>query len=72
MNNCACGIVSKETEPDKRNLIMNEKDRKKLQRDDARQQYPGVAVNEADDGKVDKELVKERTRTLNNNPRNDQ
>lgn len=32
--------------------------------------YPGVAVNDADDGKVDKNLVKERTATLNNNPRN--
>ena len=33
--------------------------------------YPGVAINNADDEKVDKNLVKERTKTLNNNPRND-
>ncbi len=31
--------------------------------------YPGVAVDAADKEKVDKELVKERTATLNNNPR---
>lgn len=50
---------------------MNEKERKQ-QRDDAEQQYPGVAVNKADDGEVDQKLVRERTKTLNNNPRNDQ
>ncbi|MBO4978097.1 MAG: hypothetical protein J6C67_05210 [Muribaculaceae bacterium] len=33
--------------------------------------YPGVAINKADHNKVDKELVKERTRTLDSNPRND-
>lgn len=32
---------------------------------------PGVAVNTADSDKVDPCLVRERTRTLNNNPRND-
>ena len=32
--------------------------------------YPGVAVNVADNGKADKKLEKERTRPLNNNPRN--
>lgn len=32
--------------------------------------YPGVAINQADDKEVDPKLVKERTRTLNNNPRN--
>lgn len=31
---------------------------------------PGVAVNDADGDKVTPSLVKERTRTLNNNPRN--
>lgn len=30
---------------------------------------PGVAVDKADDEMVDKALVKERTSTLNNNPR---
>ncbi|MCM1349123.1 MAG: hypothetical protein NC338_06880 [Firmicutes bacterium] len=39
---------------------------------DAIDEYPGVAVNKADDGKVDKKLVKERTCTLNNNPRTDE
>lgn len=32
--------------------------------------YPGASVNQADNKKVDKKLVKERTATLNNNPRN--
>lgn len=32
--------------------------------------YPGAAVDINDDEKVDGKLVKERTRTLNNNPRN--
>lgn len=31
---------------------------------------PGVEINVADGDKVDKKLVKERTQTLNNNPRN--
>ncbi len=33
-------------------------------------QYPGVAVNDADHNDVDGALERERTRTLNNNPRN--
>lgn len=33
--------------------------------------YPGVAINEADKDKENPCLVKERTKTLNNNPRND-
>ncbi len=33
---------------------------------------PGVAVNDADDDKVTPSLVKERTSTLNNNPRNNE
>lgn len=36
------------------------------------QEYSGVAVNVGDDNKDNSQLVKERTRTLNNNPRNDQ
>lgn len=32
--------------------------------------YPGAAVDHADDNDVDRRLVKERTCTLNNNPRN--
>lgn len=36
------------------------------------QKYSGVAVNESNGEKVDADLVKERTATLNNNPRNDQ
>lgn len=34
-------------------------------------QYRGADVNLADDCKVSKKLVKEDTKTLNNNPRND-
>ncbi|MDE6306610.1 MAG: hypothetical protein K2L90_08495 [Muribaculaceae bacterium] len=34
------------------------------------EQYPGISVNCADDNAVDPKLVKERTKTLNNNPRN--
>ncbi|MBD5255377.1 MAG: hypothetical protein HDS53_04815 [Barnesiella sp.] len=30
---------------------------------------PGVSIDKADDETVDKSLVKERTETLNNNPR---
>lgn len=33
-------------------------------------EFPGVAINVGDDEKEDKDLVKERTSTLNNNPRN--
>lgn len=32
--------------------------------------FPGVAVDIANDEMVSKKLVKERTKTLNNNPRN--
>ena len=35
------------------------------------EQYPGIAIDVADDEKVDAKLVKERTNTLNNNPEND-
>ncbi len=38
--------------------------------DHAIDNLPGAAVNHADDNADNKELVKERTRTLNNNPRN--
>lgn len=33
------------------------------------EQFPGVAIDCADDEKVDPRLIKERTKTLNNNPR---
>lgn len=33
-------------------------------------QFPGVAIDIADNEKVTPSTVKERTRTLNNNPRN--
>ncbi len=33
-------------------------------------EYPGVDVNNGDDNKVDKKLVKQEIRELNNNPRN--
>ena len=34
------------------------------------ERYPGVSVNCADHNEVDPKLVKERTKDLNNNPRN--
>lgn len=37
---------------------------------EAREDLPGAAVNAADNDKVNEDLVKERTSTLNNNPRN--
>ena len=37
---------------------------------EALQDLPGAAINTADDDAVNPELVKERTSTLNNNPRN--
>ncbi|MDE6277563.1 MAG: hypothetical protein K2M06_05585 [Muribaculaceae bacterium] len=33
--------------------------------------FPGAAIDSADKEEVDRKLVKERTATLNNNPRND-
>lgn len=35
------------------------------------QTYSGVAIDKADDDKINPQLVKERTATINNNPRND-
>lgn len=32
--------------------------------------YAGVAINQADDNKVNDTLVRERTKEMNNNPRN--
>lgn len=32
--------------------------------------YPGAAINKADKNKVSPEMVKERVKTQNNNPRN--
>lgn len=37
---------------------------------EAQQKYPGVETNKADDNKVDSKLVREETKELNNNPRN--
>lgn len=37
----------------------------------AEKKYPGAAIDAADDERVDKKLEKERTETLNNNPRNE-
>lgn len=31
--------------------------------------YPGATIDKADDNRTDKALEKERTKTLNNNPR---
>lgn len=36
----------------------------------AEETFPGAAIDAADDDKVTKKAVKERTKTLNNNPRN--
>ena len=33
-------------------------------------EYPGVAIDIADNDKTNEKLVKERTATINNNPRN--
>lgn len=44
--------------------------RSKKQEVKADNEYPGVAIDRADDEKVSKKLVKERTETINNNPRN--
>ncbi len=49
---------------------MKDKDLEKKADAKAVDTYPGVAVNYGDDGKNDKALEKERTRTINNNPRN--
>lgn len=35
------------------------------------EKYPGAAIDSADKEEVDSALVKERTKTLNNNPRDD-
>lgn len=35
----------------------------------AADKYPGVEINKADNGKTTERLEKERTETLNNNPR---
>ncbi len=37
----------------------------------ATDEYPGATIDSADKEKVDPALVRERTCTLNNNPRND-
>lgn len=37
--------------------------------DESADNYPGAAVNIADDCKVDSEMVKEDVKNLNNNPR---
>ncbi len=38
----------------------------------ASKEYSGIAVNEADGNETDAALVKERTATLNNNPRSEE
>ena len=40
--------------------------------DKASREFPGVAVNQGDCGQINPKLVKERTKTLNNNPRNNE
>lgn len=38
---------------------------------DAVNKYPGAAVDTADKDRVSEKEIKQRTRTLNNNPRNE-
>lgn len=49
---------------------MNDDKKKTKEEILAEQDYPGAAIDAADDDKVSNETVKERTKTLNNNPRN--
>lgn len=49
---------------------MDTKQTKKDQIEEAVKEYPGVAVNSADNNDESRSLVKERTKTLNNNPEN--
>lgn len=52
---------------------MDKKDGKlsKSELEKAAQKYPGVEINDADNDADNAKLVKERTCTLNNNPRNE-
>lgn len=43
---------------------------KKLTKEQIDDLYPGAAIDAADDDKTNAALVKERTKTQNNNPRN--
>lgn len=45
------------------------KDKTKETLESAAELYPGAAVDKADKEKVDEQLVKERVKTENNNPR---
>lgn len=47
-------------------------DTKKELDEKALQDYPGAAIDVADKDKVDPALVKERTATINDNPRSDE
>ncbi|MDE6854418.1 MAG: hypothetical protein K2J38_05115 [Muribaculaceae bacterium] len=49
---------------------MDNDSKKKDTADKGARKYPGVAIDVADDEKTSPELVKERTCTQNNNPRN--
>lgn len=40
-------------------------------KDAACREYPGAAIDAADNDRVTKRLEKQETKTLNNNPRND-
>lgn len=46
--------------------------KQKTDSEKASQEYSGVAVNQADDGKVSEKLEKGYTKILNNNPRNNE
>lgn len=47
---------------------MNTEEKQKIE--NSYKDLPGVAIDASDTEKVDATLVKERTKTLNNNPRN--
>lgn len=52
----------------KKTHIMEKKTTEK-EKDYAQRNYPGAETDNADDNKVDKRLVEQETRILNNNPR---
>lgn len=49
--------------------IMSDKEKTPDNKSEEERRYPGVAIDRADDDKVDPALIKERTHILGNNPR---
>lgn len=48
---------------------MSDKEKTPDNTSEEERRYPGVAIDRADDDKVDPALIKERTHILGNNPR---